>query len=167
MASRDLMSWVEQAVTEPVGQRVLLLGDFAHHLQGERITRVVRPTPGIPLPGGDRGFDLAVAVDVLQGMDRAAGAALLAALRDLTARRLMVAVPASDITAEDTGTAEVAGEWTRSHMLSYGLEYLGEALHGGQSFTIYGFDIDRYKRTPDWLNARHWANPENWGRYRW
>ncbi|MFO7808749.1 DUF6231 family protein [Guyparkeria sp.] len=32
---------------------------------------------------------------------------------------------------------------------------------------IYLFDIETYKRTPDWLNARHWANPELWGKYRW
>ncbi|WP_322520450.1 DUF6231 family protein [Guyparkeria halophila] len=32
---------------------------------------------------------------------------------------------------------------------------------------IYLFDIETYKRTPDWLNARHWANPELWDKYRW
>jgi len=32
---------------------------------------------------------------------------------------------------------------------------------------IYLFDIETYKRTPDWLNARHWANPELWGKFRW
>lgn len=32
---------------------------------------------------------------------------------------------------------------------------------------VYLFDIETYKRTPDWLNARHWANPELWGKYRW
>ena len=32
---------------------------------------------------------------------------------------------------------------------------------------MYLFDIETYKQTPDWLNARHWANPELWGKYRW
>ncbi|MFP4252452.1 MAG: DUF6231 family protein [Guyparkeria sp.] len=32
---------------------------------------------------------------------------------------------------------------------------------------MYLFDIETYKRTPDWLNARNWANPELWGKYRW
>jgi len=31
----------------------------------------------------------------------------------------------------------------------------------------YCFDIDHYKTTPDWLNPRHWANPELWDKYRW
>ncbi|MGO3534472.1 DUF6231 family protein, partial [Pseudomonas helleri] len=24
-----------------------------------------------------------------------------------------------------------------------------------------------YKQVPDWLNARFWANPENFGKYWW
>ncbi|TKA91199.1 hypothetical protein FAZ79_01265 [Guyparkeria sp. SB14A] len=32
---------------------------------------------------------------------------------------------------------------------------------------VYLFDIKTYKHTPDWLNARNWANPELWGKYRW
>ena len=32
---------------------------------------------------------------------------------------------------------------------------------------VYLFDIHDYKETPDWLNARHWANPEMWDKYRW
>jgi hypothetical protein len=29
------------------------------------------------------------------------------------------------------------------------------------------FDVGSYKATPDWLNARHWANPQLWDKYRW
>ncbi len=32
---------------------------------------------------------------------------------------------------------------------------------------VYLFDIETYKRTPDWLNARNWANPEMWDKHRW
>ncbi len=41
----------------------------------------------------------------------------------------------------------------------------GAPLAGGEA--LYEFDIDRYKRTPDWLNARHWAHPERWDKERW
>lgn len=34
------------------------------------------------------------------------------------------------------------------------------------SWVLY-FDIHQYKDTPDWLNARHWANPQNWNKFRW
>lgn len=29
------------------------------------------------------------------------------------------------------------------------------------------FNILEYKQVPDWLNAKFWANPENFGKYRW
>ncbi|MDG4868168.1 DUF6231 family protein [Guyparkeria sp. 1SP6A2] len=32
---------------------------------------------------------------------------------------------------------------------------------------VFKYDILDYKHTPDWLNARNWANPELWGKYRW
>lgn len=32
---------------------------------------------------------------------------------------------------------------------------------------IWQFNILSYKQVPDWLNSKHWANPENWGKYRW
>lgn len=31
----------------------------------------------------------------------------------------------------------------------------------------YSFDLDCYKKTPDWFNSDHWAHPELWDQYRW
>ena len=33
--------------------------------------------------------------------------------------------------------------------------------------SLFYFDIYDYKRIPDWLNSRFWANPERWGKERW
>lgn len=161
MGCRDLMDWLQAAVAESRGKPVLLLGGVASQLQGDNLTRVIHPAPDDVLPGEGRRFDLAVVVGVLEGLDREPGGALLAALRDLAARRLLVAVPASP------GDEPYRSVWTRDDMLAHGLDALGEARHEAQTLAVYGFDIDQYKRTPDWLNARGWANPENWGKYRW
>ena len=32
---------------------------------------------------------------------------------------------------------------------------------------FWQFNILTYKQVPDWLNARFWANPENWTKFRW
>ena len=32
---------------------------------------------------------------------------------------------------------------------------------------FWQFNILEYKQVPDWLNAKYWANPENFGKYRW
>ena len=33
--------------------------------------------------------------------------------------------------------------------------------------SVWLFNILDYKQVPDWLNAKYWANPENWNKYRW
>lgn len=37
----------------------------------------------------------------------------------------------------------------------------------GTDLIIWQFNILSYKQVPDWLNSKYWANPENWGKYRW
>lgn len=71
----------------------------------------------------------------------------LTRLRDLLARRLLVfAAPAHADTLRALGL----------HCLS----------DGGQQ-TVWQFNILDYKQVPDWFNAKFWANPENWDKYRW
>ncbi len=36
-----------------------------------------------------------------------------------------------------------------------------------QHYQLWQFNIYNYKQLPDWLNAKFWANPDNWGKYRW
>ena len=161
MDGRDLTVWLQEAIAESGDKPVLLLGDVASCLHGADITRVMHPAPDDVLAGAGRRFELAVVVGVLEGLGREPGGALLAALRDLAARRLLVAVPASP------AQERYRSVWTRDDMLAHGLDALGHARYEAQTLAVYGFDINQYKRTPDWLNARGWANPENWGKYRW
>jgi len=74
-----------------------------------------------------------------------------AALRDRLNRPLIVHL----------GEAHRVGGSVDQQMVS-----LGFTRHAAD-VPVYLFDIETYKRTPDWLNARHWANPELWGKYRW
>jgi len=39
--------------------------------------------------------------------------------------------------------------------------------HTAGNIAAFYFDIASYKATPDWFNAKGWANPENWNKYRW
>ncbi len=36
-----------------------------------------------------------------------------------------------------------------------------------QVLSLFTYDLHDYKQVPDWLNARFWANPENFGKYWW
>lgn len=37
----------------------------------------------------------------------------------------------------------------------------------GEAVEIWQFNLFDYKQLPDWLNSKFWANPENWGKFRW
>ena len=56
---------------------------------------------------------------------------------------------------------ELAGLQDRLRALAYTMmEPCGEDC-------LAYFDMNDYKQTPDWLNARHWARPELWDKFRW
>lgn len=95
-------------------------------------------------------FDYAVLSDLPGQMDKAAAEALLAGMRDINAQKVFW------VLGKDA-------PWTAKEALALGFRQL---QHSGAS-TLYGFDIDNYKTTPDWLNAKNWANPERWDKSRW
>lgn len=82
---------------------------------------------------------------------------ILAAARDLYAARTVV-MSACDPFDEEQPVS-------RNFMFSMGFRFRGGADNG--NFSLYEYAIHDYKTVPDWLNARFWANPENWGKYRW
>lgn len=82
---------------------------------------------------------------------------LLARLRDLHADRV--------IHIDDTT------QWSLADSLALGFSQRGNLADpvnsGDEPLQVYEFDLHCYKPAPDWLNARHWANPEQWDKHRW
>ena len=37
----------------------------------------------------------------------------------------------------------------------------------GQPWGLNHFSLKTYKKTPNWLNSRFWANPRRWNKFRW
>lgn len=52
-------------------------------------------------------------------------------------------------------------------LLSLGFIRYAETATGSVTSRWYLFDLMTYKPVPDWLNARFWANPDNWDKFRW
>lgn len=98
-------------------------------------------------------FDVALVAGLLEEAHPGGCVTLISRLRDIYATRLFVRV-------EDTRANQA---WAHAELVELGLQPL---LEDG-SVGIYGFDINAYKDTPDWLNAESWANPELWGKHRW
>mgnify|MGYP000721608246 CR=1 FL=1 len=158
--------------TEAPGTLELL--ETAIESAGEGTSLVVTDASSVRRAVGDRGVTLFapdVAESHLDGLPRAAlavvdGASafpsaagavqLVGRLRDLHADRVLV------IASRDHG-----GHLGRQELVGLGFQRWASSLDPDGRRRWYEFDIAHYKVTPDWLNARHWANPELWDKYRW
>lgn len=102
-------------------------------------------------------FDFAVVRGVLERIDTEDGAHLIARLRDVHTSRFCVIL----------ATEPDERRWRAADLIAMGLAHWSSETHDGASVEIFGFDLGTYKATPEWLNARHWAHPEHWDKYRW
>jgi len=119
-------------------------------------TQITHVAPG-PLPAhvAAQRFDLALAIDCLEHLTLRDGLQLLAGIRNLNASRIAV-------------LADLAAcGWSNTDFYSLALQASERFKRDEQVLTLYTYDVREYKQVPDWLNARFWANPENFGKYWW
>ncbi len=102
-------------------------------------------------------FDFIILRGVLERVDGDSGAHLLARLRDVHTKRFCLVFDPNDQNHP----------WHTSALVAMGLTHWSSETIDGAVLDIYGFDLGTYKATPDWLNARHWAHPQHWGKERW
>lgn len=88
--------------------------------------------------------------------DEAAAIQLVSRLRDVCASRVLV-----------IGAPQSGALLGRQQLIGLGFRRWETTGEGDNRRRWYEFSLADYKVTPDWLNARHWANPELWDRYRW
>lgn len=119
-------------------------------------TIVCTAAPG-PLPQAlaDQRFDLALAVDCLEHISKAEGLRLLGGIRNLNASRIAVLAD------------PVASGWSDTDFYSLALQSSERFQRDEQVLKLYTYDLREYKQVPDWLNAKFWANPQNFGKYWW
>jgi hypothetical protein len=106
---------------------------------------------GAGIPPGEAPFDLVLVGGVLERLDRHRGRRLLASLRDRHARTLIVQLPCT-----------ARSPWSMADMLGFGFVEQGTFPEPDGNVDLYRFSLNDYKKTPDWLNARHWAHPHRW-----
>lgn len=110
-----------------------------------------------PLPAelAAQRFDLALIVDCLEHLPKRAGLELLGGIRNLNASRLAVLVDLQ------------ASTWQETDFFALALQASEHFQRGEQTLDLFTYDLLDYKQVPDWLNAKFWANPENFGKYWW
>ncbi|SDH35702.1 DUF6231 family protein [Pseudomonas panipatensis] len=100
-------------------------------------------------------YDLALLADCLEHLDRRTTLQLVGGIRNLNSSRVAVLV---DLPA--AGVAE-------TDFYALGMQASERFQRGEQTLTLLTYDLREYKQVPDWLNAKFWANPENFGKYWW
>ena len=100
-------------------------------------------------------FDLAVVSNQIENLPKRRGVELLGRLKNLHTHRICLAVC----------LAQCDG-WTRNDLLGLGFRESRE-LDTGSSVRFFSYDLANYNPKRSWNNARHWANPENFDKYRW
>jgi DNA-binding transcriptional LysR family regulator len=119
-------------------------------------TELARAAPGaLPADLAARRFDLALVVDCLEHIPKRSGLELLGGIRNLNASRIAVLADLQ------------ACKWQETDFFSLALQASERFARDEQILTLFTYDLHEYKQVPDWLNARFWANPENFGKYWW
>ena len=85
-------------------------------------------------------------------LDADAAVRLIARVRDLYCRQLLVWLSRDDWTAP---------------LVELGLNRCPAIDSRGRAGQLYQHRLDDYKARPDWLDPSDWANPEMWDKYRW
>jgi len=113
--------------------------------------------PAGPLPAelAAQRYDLALVVDCLEHLPKRTALELLGGIRNLNASRLAVLVDLA------------ACNWQETDFFALALQASERFRREGQTLTLFTYDLRDYKQVPDWLNAKFWANPENFGKYWW
>ncbi len=87
------------------------------------------------------------------------GNQVLARMRDVLTSQYCVALPLSHQHKESA--------WQLTDLFSFALSKVASYDASEPKLTLFKYNIEDYKKTPDWLNAENWANPQLWGKYWW
>ncbi|WP_018865016.1 MULTISPECIES: DUF6231 family protein [Thioalkalivibrio] len=104
------------------------------------------PEPRVPL---------VLLLDTLSTLDVPTGQHLLGGLRDRWADEVLILHRLDD------------ERWGLNEFLALGFRRDPDAESAAPDHAVYRTSLYDYKLTPDWLNARFWANPEMWDKARW
>lgn len=106
-------------------------------------------------------YDVAIAIDLFEHIDKTQGQQILSRLRDVLCPQYCVCLPINNRMSSDS--------WHLTDLFSFALSKVSsyESDSPNSSLMLFKYNISDYKKTPDWLNADNWANPNMWGKYWW
>lgn len=143
---------LHQFVANAPGRALLLMAE-SHPLATALIERLPQCdfTFALDARSVTDAYPLAVVAGLVETLERSGAQQLLATLRDRAAMHTVLWL-----------------DLARSPLTENDLRALAFRVHARDGTQLLcSFDLQDYKDRPDWLNARHWAHPELWGKFRW
>lgn len=99
-------------------------------------------------------IDLAIISDITDTLPKPQAIEWLGLLRNGHAPHIIVIAEMEQSTQQG---------WQLADFLALGMHRVGSA----NNYQIFSYAIESYRPKRDWLNSKFWANPENYGKYRW
>jgi len=164
----DSAESLEELLGELDPKSILVLGQLGEHLIDDYVSdhldcKLARADPEHVLEQLDSlaRYDLVFVSHTIEYMAADRAIQLIARLRDIHARRLILVVAMGE---QWPGSISV---WNKRDLLALGLVQIAENIVSDRLVHVYGYDILTYKTSPDWLSSRFWANPGLFDKYWW
>lgn len=166
---RDALFDIETLINVAQPQSILLLGDHsADFLQAYVDSRALINQPCdvtcicsselAQFAELEQRFDIAVVLNLFEHIDKREGSQILSRLRDVLAPQYCICLPLD---------GSEANAWQLTDLFAFALTRVAAYQQEELRYGLFKYHINSYKKTPDWLNADNWANPQMWGKYWW
>lgn len=99
-------------------------------------------------------YDLVLFNNILSNVSHEKAEQLIAQVRDQHSKQLLV-------------LQSETSNWETTNFIQMGMQQIAKFNPANDTPEIWYFSLETYKRVPEWLNSRFWANPEKFDKYRW
>jgi len=167
---RELFFDIETLLNVAQPNRILLLGDVSAEFLTDYIEqkKILNQSCAVTqlasaefdeLTKLEERFDVAIALNWFEHLNKIQGQQTLSRLRDVLSPQYCICLPISQ-SINNT-------DWHLIDLFSFALSKVAIYSLEDKRYGLFKYNIHDYKKTPDWLNADNWANPNMWGKYWW
>ena len=167
---QELLFDLETLINAAQPRRILLLGNVSPEFLNEYVAQkalINQPCEIVHYHSAslneistlNERFDVGIVLNLFEHIEPIKGRQVLSRLRDVLTPQYCLALPLAH--------QSDASSWQLNDLFSFALSKVNSYDDVSHGLTLFKYSIENYKKTPDWLNADNWANPQLWGKYWW
>lgn len=172
----DLFFDIETLINVAQPKRIILLGDcdsgfLDNYIEQKQLLNQACEVTHITMENIDsfwqldERFDVGLVINLFEHIDKITGQRILSRLRDVMCPQYCLALPLA--TQINNSKTLAINTWQLTDLFSFALSKVASYTTETTEYGLFKYNISDYKKTPDWLNADNWANPQMWGKYWW